>query len=257
MSFVVYPAVDISDGRCVRLLQGQFGSETVYSDDPVEVALGFCRAGARWLHIVDLDGAKTGIPANRELVVEVVKRASCPVQAGGGLRGEDEVTDLLAAGANRVVIGTVALEDVIELKRICARYGERIAVSLDARGDELSTHGWTVGSGVPVMDAVKTFEDAGASMFIYTDVDRDGTMSGPNVEGIGRIATATALPVIASGGVSSLEDLRVVARLFPEGVVGAVVGRALYEHKFGVVEAQRVADEIAAGREPPPPLLGS
>ncbi|HZA19712.1 MAG TPA: HisA/HisF-related TIM barrel protein, partial [Actinomycetota bacterium] len=107
MSFVVYPAVDISDGRCVRLLQGQFGSETVYSDDPVEVALGFCRAGARWLHIVDLDGAKTGIPANRELVVEVVKRASCPVQAGGGLRGEDEVTDLLAAGANRVVIGTV------------------------------------------------------------------------------------------------------------------------------------------------------
>jgi phosphoribosylformimino-5-aminoimidazole carboxamide ribonucleotide (ProFAR) isomerase len=155
------------------------------------------------------------------------------------------------------VIGTVALEDEIELKRICARYGERIAVSLDARGDELSTHGWTVGSGVPVMDAVKTFEDAGASMFIHTDVDRDGTMSGPNVEGIGRIAAATALPVIASGGVSSLEDLRVVARLFPEGVVGAVVGRALYEHKFGVVEAQRVADEIAAGREPPPPLLGS
>jgi phosphoribosylformimino-5-aminoimidazole carboxamide ribotide isomerase len=257
MSFVVYPAVDISDGKCVRLLQGHFGTETVYSDDPVEVALGFCRAGARWLHIVDLDGARTGMPVNRELVVEVVKRASCPVQAGGGLRSEEEVTDLLAAGANRVVIGTVALEDETELKRICARYGERIAVSLDARGDELSSHGWTVGSGVPVMDAVKTFEDAGVSMFIYTDVGRDGTMSGPNVEGAGRIAAATRLPLIASGGVSSLEDLRVVARLFPQGVVGAVVGRALYEHKFGVVEAQRVADVIAAGREEPPPLVGS
>jgi phosphoribosylformimino-5-aminoimidazole carboxamide ribotide isomerase len=257
MSFVVYPAVDISDGKCVRLLQGQFGTETVYSDDPVEVALGFCRAGARWLHIVDLDGAKTGVPANRELVVEVVKRASCPVQAGGGLRSEDEVTDLLAAGANRVVIGTMALDDEVELKRICARYGERIAVSLDARGGELSSHGWTVGSGVPLLDAVRTFEEAGASMFVYTDVGRDGTMSGPNVEGVSRVASATALPVIASGGVSSIEDLRSLARLFPAGVVGAVIGRALYDHKFGVMEAQRVADEIAAGREQPPPLVES
>jgi phosphoribosylformimino-5-aminoimidazole carboxamide ribotide isomerase len=255
VSFVVYPAVDISEGRCVRLLQGRFGTETVYSDDPVEVALGFCRAGARWLHIVDLDGAKTGIPGNRELVIEVVKRASCPVQAGGGLRGEDEITDLLAAGANRVVLGTMALEDERELKRVCARYGERIVVSLDARGDELASHGWTVGAGVPVIDAVRTFEEAGASMLIYTDVGRDGTMSGPNVDGVSRVALETSLPVVASGGVSSLEDVRVVARLYPDGVRGAIVGRALYEHKFSVVEAQRIADQVAAGREEPPPLV--
>jgi phosphoribosylformimino-5-aminoimidazole carboxamide ribotide isomerase len=255
VSFVVYPAVDISGGRCVRLLQGRFGTETVYSDDPVEVALGFCRAGSRWLHIVDLDGAKTGVTVNRELVIEVVKRASCPVQAGGGLRSEDEVTDLLAVGANRVVLGTVALDDRDELKRICARYGERIAVSLDARGDELSSHGWTVGTGVPVIDAVKTFEEAGAAMFVYTDVGRDGTMAGPNVDAVSRVAAATRLPVVASGGVSSLEDLRTIARLYPQGVTGSIVGRALYEHKFGVVEAQRVADEVAAGREEPPPLV--
>ncbi|MGH2779771.1 MAG: HisA/HisF-related TIM barrel protein, partial [Actinomycetota bacterium] len=187
MSFTVYPAVDIAQGKCVRLLQGRFGTETVYSDDPVEVALGFARAGARWLHIVDLDGARTGVRTNREIVLEVVAKASCPVQAGGGLRGIDDVVEVLAAGANRAVLGTVALEEPAELRRACARFGERIAVSLDARGagsagppnempDQLTGHGWTVGSGMPLMDAVRVFEEAGASMFIYTDVSRDGTM---------------------------------------------------------------------------------
>jgi phosphoribosylformimino-5-aminoimidazole carboxamide ribotide isomerase len=252
VNFTVFPAVDISQGKCVRLLQGQFGSETVYSDDPVKVAIGFSRAGARWLHIVDLDGAKTGEPANRELVIEAVKSSSCPVQAGGGLRSLDDVTEVLAAGAGRAVVGTVALEDRAELRRICARFGERIAVSLDARGDEIATHGWTVGTGVPVLEAVKMFDDAGVSAFIYTDVGRDGMLSGPNVAAILRLGEVTDLPLVASGGISSIEDVKTVARLHPDGVHGAIVGRALYEHKFGVVEAQHAADIAAGGRDPEP-----
>lgn len=252
MSFIVFPAVDIADGKCVRLLQGRFGTETVYSDDPVKVAIGFCRAGARWLHIVDLDGAKTGVPANRDLVIEVVKAASCPVQAGGGMRSLDDVEEVLAAGANRAVLGTVALEDPEAMAKACKRYGERIAVSLDARGGELASHGWTVGTGVPVLEAVRSFEDAGVSWFIYTDVDRDGTLSGPDVAGLMRLAETTKLPVIASGGVSSLGDLRTVARLKNEGIAGAIVGRAFYENKFDVQGAMLAADEAAAGKSEPP-----
>ncbi|CAN5617181.1 1-(5-phosphoribosyl)-5-[(5-phosphoribosylamino)methylideneamino]imidazole-4-carboxamide isomerase [soil metagenome] len=246
LSFSVIPAVDISQGRCVRLLQGRFGTETVYSDDPVKVALGLARAGARWLHIVDLDGAKTGTPANRELVLETVRRASCPVQAGGGMRTLEDVEEVLAAGASRAVLGTVALEDGAALRRACDRYGARIAVSLDARGGELASHGWTVGTGVPVLDAVQAFEEAGASLFVYTDVSRDGTMTGPDVDGLVRLASSTTRPVISSGGVSSLADVRTVALLAPEGVVGAVVGRALYEGKFSVGEANAAADDAPA-----------
>lgn len=210
------------------------------------------RSGARWLHIVDLDGARSGDAQNRELVVETVKRASCPVQAGGGVRSLDDVEELLFAGANRVVLGTMALEDRSELTRTCDRFGERIAVSLDARGGELASNGWTVGTGMPVLDAVEVFEEAGVSMFVYTDVTRDGTLSGPDVEGLRRVAAVTQLPVIASGGIGSLEEIRKVARLRPDGVSGAIVGRAFYEHKFSVGEAQLAADEAASGRNEPP-----
>jgi phosphoribosylformimino-5-aminoimidazole carboxamide ribotide isomerase len=245
--FTVLPAVDISEGRCVRLLQGRFGTETVYSDEPVKVALGLARAGARRLHVVDLDGARTGRPANRELVLEVAKTAPCPVHAGGGLRTLEDVEEVLAAGASRAVLGTVALEDRDALADACARYGPRIAVSLDARSGELAAHGWTVGSGVPVLDAVRIFEEAGASLFVYTDVSRDGTLAGPDVAGLLRLTEATSLPVVASGGISSLDDVRAVARLARAGVVGAIVGRALYEHKFSVRDANATADEAAVG----------
>ncbi len=248
MSFIVYPAVDIADGRCARLLQGHFGTETVYSDDPIQVALGFCRAGARWLHIVDLDGAKDGEPRNRELMLEVVKRASCPVQAGGGLRNLDDVEQVLAAGAQRAVVSTVALEDPEALAIACKRYGGRIAVSLDARGNELSTHGWTVGAGVPLLEAVRAFEAVGVAQFNYTDIERDGSMSGPNIERLVTLAQETQTPVVASGGISSLADLRAVARLHDVGVAGAIVGRALYEDKFSLMDAIRTADEVASGR---------
>ncbi len=243
--FTVFPAVDISEGRCVRLLQGRFGTQTVYSDEPVAVALGFCAAGARWLHIVDLDGAKTGEPYNREVVLEAIRRSSCPVQAGGGLRDIDDVEEVLAAGASRAVLGTVALEDAPTLSKICERYADRIVVSLDARGDDLQARGWTVGTGMPVLEAVKAFEAAGVSSFIYTDISRDGTMAGPDVERLIRLAEVTDRPVIASGGIGSLEELRTVAALRSEGIAGAIVGRAFYENKFGVGEANYVADEAA------------
>ena len=252
MSFTIYPAVDISEGRCVRLLQGRFGSETVYSDDPVKVALGFASAGARWLHIVDLDGAKTGKAANRELLVEVVRLASCPVQAGGGIRTLEDVEEVLYAGANRAVLGTFAMEDPEAMARACKTYGERIVVSLDAKGGELASHGWTVGTGLPVEDAVKAFSAAGVSMFVYTDVSKDGTLAGPDIDGLRRLLANTDLPVIASGGVASLEDVATVARLRSEGVAGAIIGRAFYENKFDIRDAQMVADESAAGRNEPP-----
>lgn len=244
--FTVFAAVDISEGRCVRLLQGRFGTETVYSDDPVEVARGFSAAGARWLHIVDLDGARSGVAANRDLVISAVGAATCPVQAGGGVRTLEDVEQLLRAGAGRVVLGTFALEDPSGVRAACGRYGERIAVSLDAKGGELASHGWTVGTGVPVLEAVRGFTEAGVSSFIYTDVSRDGTLSGPDVDGLMRVTAATELPVIASGGISSLDDLRTVAALRGRGVVGAIVGRALYEHRFDIGTAVREADLAAA-----------
>jgi phosphoribosylformimino-5-aminoimidazole carboxamide ribotide isomerase len=249
LGFVVYPAVDILEGRCVRLLQGRFGSESVYSDDPVQVALGFCRAGARWLHIVDLEGAKTGERVNRDLVLEVVRRAACPVQAGGGLRTADDVEEMIAAGAGRAVMATAALEDPGELTKACKRFGERIAVSLDVKGRTLAAHGWTEGSGMPVVEAVNEFEGRGVSMFVYTDVSKDGTLAGPNMEGILEVAAATRCPVVASGGIGSLNELRAVARLNGDGVEGAIIGRAFYENKFTVGEAKYAADSIVAGRD--------
>ena len=238
MSFTVYPAVDISRGRCVRLLQGRFGSETVYSEDPVEVAASFCRAGAAWLHVVDLDGARTGEPRNRALLVDVVLAAQCPVQAGGGVRTAADVDELLAAGAARVVLGTIALEDAGALAELCRNHGTRVAVSLDARGGLLQSHGWTVGNGTAVLDVVAEVSALGAWGFVYTNVERDGTMAGPDLPGLQAVLEATALPVIASGGISSLEEVRAVAKL---GAAGAIMGRALYEGTFSIPEA------IAAG----------
>lgn len=238
MSFTLYPAVDISGGRCVRLLQGVFGSETVYSEDPMEVAASFCRAGAEWLHVVDLDGARSGRPSNRDLLLDVVRAAECPVQASGGMRSAADVADLLDAGAARVVLGTIALEDPVALAGLCRDNGKRVAVSLDARGGLLQSHGWTVGTGTPVLEVVAAVSELGPWGFVYTNIERDGTMAGPDLEGLQDVLEATTLAVIASGGISSLEDVRAVAKL---GAAGAIVGRALYEGTFSIPEA------IAAG----------
>ncbi len=249
--FTVYPSVDISGGRCSRVLQGRFGSESVYSDDPVTVALGFCAAGARWLHVVDLDGARTGIAENRELVLEVVRRAPRPVQAGGGVRTLDDIEELLVARATRVILGTHSLDDLDAVAAACARYGERIAVSLDATGDPASGM-WRVGTGATIQEAVRAFEGAGVSSFVYTNVSRDGTMRGPDLDGLARITESTRLPVTAAGGISTLDELRAVAAMRVDGVTGAIVGRALYDHKFHLGEAIAAADDAASGTAEPP-----
>jgi phosphoribosylformimino-5-aminoimidazole carboxamide ribotide isomerase len=256
VSFTVFPSVDITDGRCVRLMQGSYGNERVYSDDPVRVALGFCRAGARWLHIVDLDGARDGDQSNRELVLEVVRSAACPVQAGGGLRTIDDITEVVAAGAGRAMVGAEALDDLGALHGLCARFGERVAALIEARSGNGSSEKSTATNGIALPDALQALEDAGVAMIVYVDLDRDGTTSGPNLDELERLATLTDVPLIAAGGITSLDDVRAVARLHDMGVRGAVVGRALYEHKFGIVEAQHLADEAAAGRDVPPLVEG-
>ena len=255
MSFTVFPSVDIFEGRCLRPLQGRFGTERVYSDDPVRVATGFARAGARWLHIVDLEGARTGVPANRDLLLEVVRRASCPVQAGGGLRDVDDVEEVLAAGASRAVIGTFALEDPAAVRKAGARFGERITMSLEARSRGEGPDGWSVGAGLAVEEAIARSEEAGVSQFVYTDLSRDGKMTGPDLAGLLRVTRETSLPVVASGGISSLEEVAAVARLHRRGITGAIVGRALYDNKFTVGEANYAADEVVssdAGEEVEP-----
>lgn len=230
----------------MRPLQGRFGGATVYSDDPVEVALGFCSAGARWLHVVDLDGALGGVPANRDLVLETARLATCPVQAGGGMRTLDDVEATLSAGASRVVLGAASLRDPDALAAACKVYRERIAVSLDARGRGPESREWTVGGDIPVLEAVAAFGAVGVSLFVYTSVLREGSMSGPDIEGLRGVVAATSVPVVASGGIATLPDLCKVARLSSLGVRGAIVGRALYEHKFGVGEANRAAEDAAA-----------
>jgi phosphoribosylformimino-5-aminoimidazole carboxamide ribotide isomerase len=244
VSFEILASVDIVDGRCAYVLQGRFGSQAVYSDDPVEVGLGFCRAGARWLHVADLDGSRTGRRVNREELLRTISGSSCPVQASGGLASLPDVEEVLAAGAQRAVASSFALQDRVALEQATARYGERMAGHLDARGDA-GDEGWVVGTGVGVLDAATAFEDAGVAVLVYTHVDTDGAMSGPDLEGLRRVAARADLPVIASGGIASLDDVRAVSGLAPGRVSGAIVGRALYEGKFTLKEAMEVAVQAA------------
>jgi phosphoribosylformimino-5-aminoimidazole carboxamide ribotide isomerase len=231
----LYPAIDLRGGRCVRLLQGDYERETVYGDDPVAVAKGFEAAGAPWVHVVDLDAARTGRPENREVVAAVAAAVAVPVQSGGGVRDEASAAALLDAGVRRVVVGTAALEQPDLVRRLAAAYPGRIAVGIDGRAGEAAVRGWTEGAGVSVLDAVAMFEDAGVAAVIVTDISRDGTLAGPDLDGLAAVRDRTTIDVVASGGVGSLDDLRALARL--GGLAGVIVGKALYEGLFTVEEA--------------------
>jgi phosphoribosylformimino-5-aminoimidazole carboxamide ribotide isomerase len=237
VSFTVFASVDIADGRCVRPLPAAAAGKSASSDDPAEVAVALGRAGARWLHIVDLDYARWGEPRNRTLLLGAVRAAPCPVQVGGGLRTVADVEEVLAAGATRALVGTTMLSDPAAL-RACTRFGDRVGATLDVRAGA-----WAVGTGMRVLDAVRRFERAGVALLVYTAATRDGTMTGPDLDGARRTARATSLPVVASGGIASLEDIRAVARLQRHGVTGAVVGRALYERRFSLAQANLAGDE--------------
>jgi phosphoribosylformimino-5-aminoimidazole carboxamide ribotide isomerase len=236
----LYPAIDLRGGRCVRLTQGDFARETVYGHDPVAVARSFADAGVKWIHVVDLDAARSGEPVNRGVIEAIAAEVPVPVQASGGVRDEAAAEALFVAGVARVVLGTAAVEDPDLVRRLAARHP--VALGLDVRAGEVAVRGWEEGTGRRLDDVLSGFEDAGVAAVIVTDIGRDGTMAGPDVEGYRALLAATALDVIASGGVGSLDDLRVLRELTAgdRRLAGAIVGRALYEGAFTVDDALAV-----------------
>jgi phosphoribosylformimino-5-aminoimidazole carboxamide ribotide isomerase len=236
----LYPAIDVLGGRVVRLHQGDYGAVTDYGGDPAGVAASFAAAGARWVHVVDLDAARTGEPANRA-TVEAVVAAAAPahVQVGGGVRDAAAADALLGAGATRVVLGTAAVADPGLVEALAASHPGAVAVGLDARGGEVAVRGWTAGSGASVVDLLERFAGAGVAAFVVTEIARDGTLAGPDLEGLGAALAATDVPVVASGGVGDLDHLRALAGLEVGGrhLAGAIVGRALHDGRFTVGEA--------------------
>jgi phosphoribosylformimino-5-aminoimidazole carboxamide ribotide isomerase len=235
----LFPAIDLRDGRCVRLAQGDFDRETRYGDDPVAVARSFAAAGAPWIHVVDLDAALTGVPANRAVVAAIAAAVDVPVQAGGGVRDDAAADAVLGAGVRRVVVGTAAVDDPAWVRRLAARHPGRVALGLDARGREVAVRGWVEGSGHDLVDVARGFADAGLAALVVTEIGRDGTLAGPALDQLAMVLEATELDVVASGGVGSLADLRALAVLEAGGrrLAGAIVGRALHEGVFGVGEA--------------------
>ena len=240
MSIQLFPAIDLRAGRAVRLLRGEFGAETVYSADPVAVARGYEAAGAPWIHVVDLDAARTGDPANLELVAAIAAAVSCPVQAGGGVRTPEAAARLLDAGVARVVVGTAAVEDPALVEALCRRHPGQVAAGLDARGSRLAVRGWTETSAAELTEVARGLEGAGVAALVVTEIGRDGTMAGPDLDQLGAVLAATGVDVVASGGVGTLADLQALSTLEPapgRRLAGVSVGRALYEGRFSVEEA--------------------
>ncbi|HEY3010115.1 MAG TPA: bifunctional 1-(5-phosphoribosyl)-5-((5-phosphoribosylamino)methylideneamino)imidazole-4-carboxamide isomerase/phosphoribosylanthranilate isomerase PriA [Micromonosporaceae bacterium] len=234
MSLELLPAVDVASGRAVRLVRGAAGSETAYGD-PLEAALDWQRGGAPWVHLVDLDAA-FGRGSNAGLLADVVRRLEVRVELSGGIRDDESLRAALATGAARVNIGTAALEDPLWCDRVVGELGDRVAVALDVRGRTLAARGWTRDGG-DLRDVLERLNKAGCCRYVVTDIRRDGTMTGPNLDLLRDVCAHTDAPVIASGGVSTLEDLRALAALEPAGVEGVIVGKALYAGAFTVPEA--------------------
>nr|WP_204070624.1 bifunctional 1-(5-phosphoribosyl)-5-((5-phosphoribosylamino)methylideneamino)imidazole-4-carboxamide isomerase/phosphoribosylanthranilate isomerase PriA [Sphaerisporangium krabiense] len=234
MSLVLLPAVDVADGQAVRLVQGEAGTETSYGD-PLAAALAWQDAGAEWIHLVDLDAA-FGRGSNRELLASVVAALDVRVELSGGIRDDASLEAALATGCRRVNIGTAALEDPAWCSKVIAEYGDRVAVGLDVRGTTLAARGWTKEGG-DLWEVLDRLESDGCPRYVLTDVTKDGTLRGPNLDLLRQVCARTDKPVIASGGVSSLDDLRALSTLVPEGVEGAIVGKALYAQAFTLEEA--------------------
>jgi phosphoribosylanthranilate isomerase len=235
---VLLPAVDVADGQAVRLVQGRAGSQTSYGD-PLEAALAWQRAGAEWIHLVDLDAA-FGRGSNADLLADVVRHLDVAVELSGGIRDDDSLAAALATGCARVNLGTAALDDPAWTRRVIAEHGERIAVGLDVRGRVLAARGWT-SQGGDLFEVLARLEADGCARYVVTDVTKDGTLRGPNLDLLRQVCAATDRPVVASGGVSSLDDLRALRELVPLGVEGAIVGKALYAGQFTLEQALSVA----------------
>ncbi|MGJ9459484.1 1-(5-phosphoribosyl)-5-[(5-phosphoribosylamino)methylideneamino]imidazole-4-carboxamide isomerase [Oceanobacillus sp. CF4.6] len=223
---ILFPAIDIRGGKCVRLTQGDYNKEKIYGDSPTAMASQWQQKGAEYIHTVDLDGAKTGDSLNLDAIKEIAANTNIPVQVGGGIRSLDIIEDYLSAGVSRVIIGTAAINNKQFLKESVEKYGSKIAVSIDARNGFVATDGWTETSTVKAIDLVKELEALGVETIVYTDILKDGMMQGPNFEELETINNATTMDVIASGGVSTKEDIRKLASLH---MYGAIIGKALYD----------------------------
>jgi phosphoribosylformimino-5-aminoimidazole carboxamide ribotide isomerase len=239
---ILYPAIDIADGKAVRLVQGDFDAATVYAESPLDAARTWVQAGARYLHVVDLDGARTGTPQNLDHVERIARELGVPVQVGGGLRSVDAVRDVVGAGATRVVLGTAAFTDVDFLDEVVAEFGERTVVSVDTRGGFVSTAGWTETTDLPAAEVIGRMQDRGVRSFVFTDVDRDGMLDGPDIDGVRRVADVVRGRFMYSGGIGSRADLVALARLRQVNLAGVIVGKALYEGRFTIAEGQATLD---------------
>jgi phosphoribosylformimino-5-aminoimidazole carboxamide ribotide isomerase len=243
---LIIPAIDLKDGRCVRLQQGDMNSATVFGDDPVAMAKHWAAQGARRLHIVDLNGAVAGRPKNEKVIREMIKSvgAAMPIQLGGGIRDLDTIESYLDAGVAYVIIGTAAVKNPGFLSDASYAFPGHIVAGLDAKDGKVAVEGWSKMTGHDVVDLAKKYEDFGVEALVYTDIGRDGMMTGINIEATYRLAQAIKIPLIASGGLNSLKDVEMVCqKLVPEGVIGAITGRALYEGKIDFKKAQAAADK--------------
>ena len=234
----IIPAIDIIDGRCVRLTRGEFNKKVIYSEDPVEVAIKWESEGADRLHIVDLDGARTGRPVNDDIIKKIIKRVKIPVEVGGGIRSLDTVRDYIRSGAEKVILGSIVFEDEDLIKDIISSYRDNIIVSLDVRDERIFIHGWEKDTQINYIDAGKRLKESGIVEFIYTNIERDGTLESPDIVGLKKFIELVDVPTIASGGISSIEDIKRVKEI---GASGVIIGKALYEGKIHLEEARNYA----------------
>lgn len=241
---LIIPAIDLKDGQCVRLKQGRMEDDTVFSNDPVAMAERWVTAGARRLHIVDLNGAFAGKPVNADIVHEIAKAfPELPIQIGGGIRDENTIDTYLSAGVRYVIIGTKAVQDPHFVTEMCLGFPGHIIVGLDARDGKVATDGWSKLSHHDVIDMAQAFEEDGVESIIYTDISRDGMMQGLNVESTVKLAQSISIPVIASGGITNLDDIKQLCQVEQEGIVGAITGRAIYDGSLNFSKAQELADK--------------
>jgi len=248
MSFLLIPAIDLKTGQCVRLRQGEYDDVTVFSDNPIEVSKNWIKKGARRLHIVDLDGAAAGYPKNKQVIQKILKSVGddIPVQVGGGMRDLDTIESTLDMGVTYVVIGTAAVKNPGLLKDACAAFLGHIIVSIDAKDGKVATDGWSKLSGHEVIDLAKKYEDDGVEAILYTDIGRDGMLTGVNLDATLKLAQSISIPVIASGGVADMSDIKNLCKIETEGVMGTILGRSIYEGKIDFESAQKYVENVAS-----------
>ncbi|HEX9625396.1 MAG TPA: 1-(5-phosphoribosyl)-5-[(5-phosphoribosylamino)methylideneamino]imidazole-4-carboxamide isomerase [Acidiferrobacterales bacterium] len=247
---LVIPAIDLKDGKCVRLRQGRMEDDTVFSDDPLAMAERWVKAGARRLHIVDLNGAFAGKPVNAKVVADIIRaHPDVPVQVGGGIRDEDTIQAYLDAGARYVILGTKAVNAPHFVGDMCAEFPGHVIVGLDAKEGKVAIDGWSKLSGHDVVDLAQKYQHEGVDAIVYTDIGRDGMLSGVNVDATVRLAGSISIPVIASGGITNLDDIKKLCAVADQGIMGAITGRAIYEGTLDFTAAQKLADQLNEKRD--------